>query len=273
MATPPGNPTGTPLIGRKEPEGPTVKIARSKDELIEAFKLIYRSYLQAGLTVNNPSGLRLTPFHLLSSSEVFVSKIRGSVFSTVSLFCDGELGLPMQTMYPKEIETLRNQGLKLAEVGSLADRRSDPKRFLANFVVMSRLMVQHASKRGIDALVAVVHPKHARLYKRILGFKQVGDHTDCPYANGNPAEALYLRFEDYRGTRLHDDFFGTPHSKYELESYDWEPEVHEYFSGILEMDSKIANTVGIDDYFNWGVPIPHSPIDVTAGLSQPTQSP
>lgn len=176
----------------------------------------------------------------------------------------------MQSMYSREIETFRNQGLRLAEVGSLADRRAKPGRFLLTFAEMGRLIAQVASARKFDALVAVVHPKHARLYKRVLGFRQLGDHTDCPYANGNPAEALYLRFDDYLGTRLHDQFFCDPYPPQELHPYHWDEETRRFFRCILECDGKIAHAIGMEDYYSWGAKYPSAKLNVTAGLTSST---
>lgn len=247
------NPLAKPLDASKRPRSPLkIQLARSEDDLHQAFELTYRSYFRSGLVVNNPSGLRFTPYHLLPESEVIIGKLRQTVVSTISFFGDGNLGLPMQSMYAREIDNLRNQGLRLGEVGGLADRRVSPRRFISTFAGMARLMVQVAASKNIDTLVAAVHPKHANLYKRVFGFKQVGDHTNCPYANGNPAEALYLRF-DQLSTKIRDRFFGDSVSPEQLIPYDWKVETRDHFLRILECDGKIANTVGIKGFFDWGI--------------------
>ena len=229
------------------------KIARSKEELLAAFRLVYRSYSRSGLVAENPSRLRLTPFHLLPESEVLIAKLRGTVFTTISLFVDGNHGLPMESMYLKEISTLRQRGLRIAEVGSLADRRNDQFRFIETLAILGRLLAQSAVHRNVDTLVAVVHPRHAKLYKRLLGFKQIGDHTSCPYANGNPAEAMYLRFADYDGTNFLDRFFSDPIAPRELEMFDWPKDLKWHFQKILNADKKIAKIVGINNYLDWKI--------------------
>lgn len=264
------NPLANPLTESKRSDNPlAIQLARSEDDLHQAFALTYRSYFRAGLAVDHPSQLRLTPYHLLPSSEVIIAKLDQTVVSTISLFGDGKLGLPMQSMYAREVDFLRNQGMRLAEIGALADRRVSPRRFISTFAEMGRLLVQAAAARNIDALVAVAHPKHAKLYKRVLGFKQVGDHTDCPYANGNPAEALYLRFDDHLGTKLYDEFFNEPLPSDHLEPYDWEPETRDRFGRILDCDGKIANTIGIEGFYSWGAKHRKTPIDLTTDLEMP----
>ncbi len=260
-------PLANPLtVSKGSANQDVVKLARSEDELLQAFGLTYESYIRAGLAIDNPSGLRLTPYHLLPSSEVIVAQLEQTVVSTISLFGDGKLGLPMQSMYQREIEVLRNRGYRLAEVGSLADRRASPRRFLTVFAEMGRLLAQVANARNVDTLVAVVHPKHAKLYKRVLGFKQIGDHTDCPYANGNPAEALYLHFDDYLGTELHNQFFGEPIPASQLQPYRWNAETRNYFRRILESDGKIVEVVGIKGYYTWGVDYSCEPLNLASHI-------
>jgi len=86
------------------------------------------------------------------------------------MFGDGYLGLPMESMNGDQVRRLRNQGLRLAEIGSLTDHRESQDRFINTFIQIGRLLAQIARARGIDAIVAAVHPRHARLYKRVMGF-------------------------------------------------------------------------------------------------------
>ena len=242
---------------------PEYKIARSKDELEGAFGLCFQSYLRAGLVIENPSGLRLTPFHLLPESEVLIGKAGDTVFSTMSLFCDGELGLPMDSIYPREIENLRSQGLRLAEVGSLADRRSSTRRYMESFIALGRLLSQAAVYRNIDALVVVCHPKHAKLYRRMMGFQQIGEYTECPYANGNPAVALVLEFET-SSEPLKEQFLGTPLAPAELMPYQWPLETWKFFNQVLEMDGEIARVTNLKGFYP--APEARTPLNVLDSL-------
>jgi hypothetical protein len=230
------------------------KLARSRDELFEAFSLVYRSYFRAGLSDENPSQIRLTPYHFLDTSEVLVARLRGVVISTLSLFGDGQLGLPMQSMYPDEIAKLRAEGRRIAEVGSFADRREKQVRFIDNLQNMGRLLGQTAKENGYDTLVAVVHPRHARLYKRVLGFKQIGNETYCPYANDNPAEALCLKFESYLGTEYQERYFDDRLDPELLQPYSWDNETKRFFGQILHADERIAEIIGMPKPYEWELP-------------------
>ncbi len=226
-------------------------LARSRDELTAAFKLVFESYFQAGLVGHKLSGLRLTPHHMLPTSEVLIAKTDNTITSTVSLFADGYLGLPMESMYTREIADLRREGCRVAEIGCLADRRESQARFIDTFVKLGQLLGQVAVKRGLNGLVAAVHPRHARLYKRIMGFRQFGELTECPYANGNPAVALVLKFDEHADTQLAAKFLGERIPDAELMPYHWDRETRRHFQQILERDNRVATSGGIQGYYNW----------------------
>ncbi|PAY16628.1 long-chain N-acyl amino acid synthase [Rhodopirellula sp. SM50] len=235
-----GTATVCPLIP-SAPKAPTKRsipglryeVAYRRDDLQDAFSLIYHSYRRAGLVEANESEVRLTPFHLLPTTEVFVTKLAEKVVSTVSLIGDGELGLPLESIYPKNVELIRNRGLRMGEIGSLADCRDSPVRFIETFAAMGRLLAQVAKTRGYDGLVAAAHPKHARLYQRILPFEQIGKMSTCPYANGNPAVMLALVFEDHRGSELYERFFGSMSSAADTVPRPWSAETYDYFHKLL----------------------------------------
>lgn len=213
----------TPESASSVAHGPVqIALARSRAELLASFRLLYKSYLRAGLVSENPHHLRLTEFHPLSTTEVLVAKCREEVVSTMTLVGDGERGLPLESMYSSEYAQLRRSGLRCAEAGSFADRRTSPARFKQVFNLLARLLMQAAKARGYDAVVAATHPKHARFYVRWLGFKQFGDLKQCTYAEGNPAVALLLDFNAIRGTQFYERLFGEPLTAADLRPTDWD---------------------------------------------------
>jgi hypothetical protein len=169
-----------------------IKVASTREERQAAFRLAYNSYVRAGLCNECREGLRITPYQLLSTTDIIVAELRGEVISTLSLVRDGELGLPLEAVYPGEVQQRRAAGLRLAEVSCLADRRRDIVRFFPLFCELARLTIQMCEHEGIDQLLVAVHPRHARMYRRAMGFKQVGDDRDYPAVNGNPAVMLSL---------------------------------------------------------------------------------
>lgn len=200
------------------PYGITLRPATDPHELEMAFRLVYQSYLRAGLTESNSGGLRVTSHQLQETSEVFVAVKDQQVISTVSLILDGDLGLPLEDVYPCEVEQLRQKGLKLAEVSCLADRRESVER--AKFVLLKLMIMlaQHAQNRGVDKLLIAVHPRHVRFYEKLMGFEQVGDQREYATVLGRPAVALSI---DLRRPAPHNgdafrQFFGRRYARHRL---------------------------------------------------------
>ncbi len=174
------------------------RIAATFEERCKAFRLVYRSYLRAGLGTPNSTCMRVTPYHLLPTTETFIASCGDEVFFTMSLVVDGDLGLPMETIYAEEVAQWRRQGRTLAEVSCLADRRADSRGFFPTFLGLSRLLAQFAYKQGVDDLLIAVHPKHARLYRRLYGFQTFGELKAYPTVRNHPAVALKMGLVDLK---------------------------------------------------------------------------
>ena len=165
-------------------------IARCQMGLSQAFSLVYHNYLEAGLVEPNPAQARVLPQHALSSTEVFVAKIRNEVFGTATLVRDSALGLPMESIYAREIADRRDQHVHLAEVSCLADRRSTTsRRSLIDLMVFT---IQCAKLRGVDNMLIAVHPRHVKFYINYLGFHVFAGLRTYDAVRGNPAVGLCL---------------------------------------------------------------------------------
>lgn len=188
------------------------KIAATRAERCAAFALTYQAYTRVGLCPPNAFEMRVTPYQLLSTSDVFIARLDGAVISTLTLVCDSSLGLPMEVIYPEEVARQRAAGVRLAEVSCLADRRRDPGRYFPVFLELCRMMVQSARYRGVDQLLAAVHPRHARFYRRYMAFTNFGDVREYPSVCNNLAEALCLDFPriDRERPSTYEIFFGEP---------------------------------------------------------------
>ena len=216
-----------------QPRRLEISLARTRSDLIGAFQILYNAYLRAGLVGENTQQVRLTPFHLLPTTEVVVAKLQDTVTSTITLVADSREGLPMDSMYSDELKCLRKSGLQIAEIGCLADRRHSPVRFIKVFGELARLVVQVAKHRGIGALVVATHPRHAGFYMRSFGFEQFGTLKGCPYVKGNPAVAMILDFDRIRETPLHDCLFGNPFDEMQLSKNAWDDETIAFLEELL----------------------------------------
>jgi hypothetical protein len=178
----------------RAPTSPEIelKIASTRAEREAAFQLVYRSYVRAGLCPVRASGLRVTRYQLQRSTDIFIAKLRGEVIGTLSLVHDDRLGLPMEQVYTREVAERRGKGLRLAEISCLASRQISVARNFSLYCDLCSHMIQFAKKMEIDQVLAVVHPRHAPLYRRYMAFEQIGEYRDYPAVQNNPGVALCL---------------------------------------------------------------------------------
>lgn len=181
-------------------DGLFYRVAVTREELAGAFRLVQDAYVRAGLADQLSGMMRVTPYHVLETTDVFVAVHRSefgeeNVVATVSLVRDGELGMPLECVYGAEVERLRASGLRLAEVTCFADRRTDARRFLTTFCELNKQLVRCARHHRVDQLLAAVHPRHAKFYERYVGFESFGRETSYPTVCNQPAVAMVLDFE------------------------------------------------------------------------------
>lgn len=215
-------------------------IAHEQEDLRAAFELTYLAYRRSDLAKPNPLEIRFTKYHLLPTTEVFVTKFEHSVVSTLSLIGDGQQGLPMDSIYPDQLDQFRQRGLRVAEIGCLADRRKSPARFIETFIAMASLAAKSAMQRQYHGLVVAVHPRHAKFYLRMMPFQQIGGLEACDYANGHPAVMLGLIFDEHRGSEVYRRFLGELGSPADVSPRPWTDETREYFSQLLQVCQGVA---------------------------------
>ena len=125
------------------------RIATTRAEREATFAMIYDAYLAGGLCEPNPWRVRVTPYHLLPTTDIFMAVHQGEVMLTYTVVMDGELGVPMQSVYGREVDKLRRSGIRFGEATCLADRRSRLNgSLLPVFLSLSRLVAQHSRKTG-----------------------------------------------------------------------------------------------------------------------------
>jgi hypothetical protein len=168
------------------------RIGSSREELFAAFNLVYEQYLRSWLMKPNLYWMRIAPYHLLPSTEVLVGLDRGAVTCTMSFVRDAELGLPMESAYREEVAGLRLRGFSLAEASCLAETHDPAKKSHSAVFQLMPLVAQLAYFRGVDQLLIAVHPRHARFYRRFLGFEVIAEERTYGHVCGKPAVALAL---------------------------------------------------------------------------------
>ena len=218
------------------------KVAAERGERESAFRLLHDSYTHSGLIQPNPYGMRVTPYHLLPTTEMFVALLQEQVICTVSLIGDGELGLPLEAIYPELVAERRAAGIRFAEVSALADRRCELERFFPIFLKLIQVMLPYSFHHGMQQALIAVHPRHARFYQRFLKFQPVGEERAYPHVSNHPAVALCLDYAWLETThpKVFREFVGRPVPSNELRSCPISPAERSYFEPAAQFYGDIS---------------------------------
>jgi len=220
----------------KDHSGVVCKIADTVPEWSAAFSIVYDRYRAGGLIDPNPFRMRVLPYHLIVSTNTFIAIQDGRVVCTATLVTDSEDGLPLEPIFPAEVERKRMQGLTLAEVSCLASRVTSARTFFKVFLPLLRLLSQHARHFGVDQLVVACHPKHARLYERSMGFRQFTRETTYGALHNAPVVGISLDFQEVDRLRppCWDAIFRDPLPLTDLLPRPMTPEAVDYFSPMVD---------------------------------------
>jgi hypothetical protein len=206
-------------------DGLAFKLAKSKSELEQAFRLVAHCYLEKGYITESDAKLRIKLQHALPTAAIFVGKLGDRVVTTASVFPDSELGLPADSIFQAELDILRSQGRKLAELGALAsnlESDSSPLNVPLHILQAIRLTYLYGQDSlRADDLIITVNPKHRFFYEKVLCFELISETKFYPEVNQAPAIALrqdlhtiaarlaQLAGQKSRLRPLRDLFFGT----------------------------------------------------------------
>jgi N-acyl amino acid synthase FeeM len=224
-----------------------VKIASSRGELEDAFRLLATNYRACGYERPSTGCFRFTRFHVLPTTVILVAKHEDRVVATLSVVPDTKLcGLPMEPVYRAEIAALRQQGRRLAEATSLADQDLGVHEFVRVFKTLIRVGVQYHVRQGGDSWVIAVNPRHPGFYQKVLGFVPLGPRRAYPSVEGHPAEA-YLSGVDLlksHAPEMNREVFGAPLPDSVLHAPRWLPtRVHYFGKRSTQADGRTINAL------------------------------
>jgi len=184
----------------------TYRLAATHAELEQAFALVCKAYTKVGLHQADETGLRLTKYHLLPDTKVFIAvaqsekleagKIRTEekVIGTLSVVHDGCLGLPAEEISKKQIISMRNQGSRMAEMIALAnDQEGTDNRVI---IKLLRLAYEYCRTNGVTQIIASLTKHHIGFYRRFTGFRPLGELKEYTMANGIPVQVHELPVEE-----------------------------------------------------------------------------
>ncbi|MEX0775771.1 MAG: hypothetical protein WD042_08680 [Phycisphaeraceae bacterium] len=172
--------------------GLSFQVAGSLEEVIDAWRLVYHAYRRIDIIPANPFEVHTVRQAARGSSAVVLGLLGPQVISTLTCMLDGQQGLPLDLVYRKELEALRQRGRRLCEIGLFADRREHLARSLVSLFGLMRIGIYYAVATGCDDIVIGVHPHHAPFYRRALAFELIGELDTHPTVCDAPVVLLRM---------------------------------------------------------------------------------
>jgi len=181
------------------------RVARRRGELEGAFSLVYKEYLKKGyIPKGYRSTLRISLYNASPLSTTFVAMQGKKVVAGVTLVPDSPLGIPMDKIYQREVDGLRKQGCRVAEVSQLAIATDlfgqgffsmfNFKKLIFVFKLFKSVLDYAMDVDKLTDLCIAINPKQQNLYK-FLYFEQFGGLKYYGSVNRAPAIAFRLRLE------------------------------------------------------------------------------
>ena len=181
-------------------QGLRFDVAQDADQVVEAWELVYKSYLKVGLIDPNPARIHTAPEAVGPNTAVVRGRLGHMVTCTLSAYLDGPSGLPLDSVYPDELRAMRDRGETPLELGLFADRRERMYRSIDALLGMMRLGTYFGVHVGATQGVIGVHPHHVKFYTRLLAFDVIGPERS--YGVVKDHAVVLLRLDWYTKTKL-----------------------------------------------------------------------
>jgi hypothetical protein len=191
----------------------TFKLAETKQELEQAFKLLHDSYVAEGFMKPELSGLRLTSYHALPTTSTLVAKWNDEVVGTVSLIRQSSMGLPLQQIF--DISEIEDKGDQIVEISSLAIRRDFRGNFGHILLPLCKFLYEYCIRYlRVDQMVIAVNPRQLALYESIMLFRTIKAKPVPSYSFVNNAPAVGAVMDLRQAyNRLMSVYFNVPASR------------------------------------------------------------
>jgi len=170
-----------------------LKIAETRDELEECFKLLHDAYVESGFMTPDPSGMRVTIYHALPTTTTLCAKYDGQVVGTISLIRESAIGVPLQKIF--DLNDVREKEGQIAEVSALAVHRDFRKTGGSILFPLMKFMYEYCTTFfDTRHLVIAVNPSHIEMYESLLFFQRLSANVvqNYDFVNGAPAVGATL---------------------------------------------------------------------------------
>jgi hypothetical protein len=159
-------------INEKDLSRFTVKVANQQDEFEQGYRLLYECYLEQGyLASTTENSLRITKYHLMPTSTMFVVKDKNDVIATLTHVIDSKIGLPCDQAV--DLKMIKKNSVRVAEISALAIKKGYRRQHSIMFA-LTRLVYHFSTKyAGCDTWVICVSSYVELYYRSLFFFKRI----------------------------------------------------------------------------------------------------
>jgi hypothetical protein len=171
----------------------TFRIARTREELSESYRILLKNYVEQGYAKPVDSEMRIIKHFALPTTTTLIALFDNKVVGTVSIIRRAQFDLPIESAFSLAEYIEKND--VVAEVSSLA---IDPEFRLKRgslFLPLLKFFWEYVENyMNLDVIVIAVNPTMSDFYEALLAFSRLKcpPVSDYNFANGNPAIGLFL---------------------------------------------------------------------------------
>lgn len=166
--------------------------AKRLAEVHTAWNVVYERYVEKNLICQNPFGIHTVPQAVGENACVIHQANPDASMSTLTLMADSDIKLPLDSVYPRELDAIRWQGRGLVEVGLLASNDHSARRGARTLFDMMSWAAHYTLHIGSTDVIIGVHPHHTHFYRRCFGFTCLAQPTNYPLVNDTPVVPMQL---------------------------------------------------------------------------------
>jgi hypothetical protein len=169
----------------------SIRLAESFVDRCRAWNLVYTNYVQSGFTSSHPAELYFSLLDLLPCSFSWIAESQSRTYATMSLVINSTCGLPAGPQYEPDLNRAGVDGKTIAELTKLAVDQTYPASAALSLQMMATLLCW-CKNSFIDDAICVVHPRHAKSWIGLFGFKVLGETQPHQGVSGSPGILLHL---------------------------------------------------------------------------------
>tara|TARA_Y100000034_G_C6892147_1_gene410655 strand:- start:1153 stop:1836 length:684 start_codon:yes stop_codon:yes gene_type:complete len=187
-------------------ENRKIDVADNIDVIIKSWQLVYSEYLAAGFIKSNPFNIFTYHCILNKYSYVLYYLLNDEVVLTITLAEDKGYNSSLFSLFPEEIEKIRSEKKKVAELCLLA-RSQKAKLRMRDILSLMKATVQIAYMYEFDYFLIAVHPSHVSFYHRFFTMYPISEVKEYKNLNNQPAILLkgdfIAAFKSKKITEMH----------------------------------------------------------------------